>query len=175
MSETTLNLFETPKTPATAKPAREIYRGFELRTTVMRVMEPETNLSARSPEDTRKICADMADLAQESFVVLLLNTRNRVIDKVMITLGIMDCSLVHPREVFRPAILKNACAIILVHNHPSGDPSPSADDLRVTKQLVEAGKIIGIKILDHVIIGRRSDEQMKDFCSLRETGMSQFE
>lgn len=95
----------------------------------------------------------LRDLPQEEFHALLLSARHRVIGEVFITRGILDASLIHPREVFRPAITQSAAAIILVHNHPSGDPTPSAEDRAVTKQLGAVGRTVGIPIVDHVVIG----------------------
>ena len=126
--------------------------------------------TARTPADVRAICADMATIAQESFVCLDLNAKNGVIDRRLVTLGIADASLVHPREVFRGAILNCACAVIVSHNHPSGDATPSAEDVRVTRQLVDAGQILGIRVLDHVVIGRGE----RDHVSLRESGLVEF-
>ena len=98
----------------------------------------------RTPADMARLCADVRDLAQESFHVILLNAKNRVVNRQMVSLGIADASLVHPREVFRQAILDNAAAIVLLHNHPSGDPTPSAEDVRITRQLIEVGKVVDI-------------------------------
>ena len=95
----------------------------------------------------------LRDLPQEEFHALLLSARHSVIGEVFITRGILDASLIHPREVFRPAITQSAAAIILVHNHPSGDPTPSAQDRAVTKQLSAVGRTVGICIVDHVVIG----------------------
>jgi DNA repair protein RadC len=122
------------------------------------------------PEDVSRICSDLQNSAQESFHCLLLNTKNHLLNRVMVSLGIADASLVHPREVFRAAIEANASSIVMVHNHPSGDPAPSSEDLRITRQLVEAGKFIDIKVVDHVIIGRGDP----GFISLRESGLCQF-
>jgi len=97
----------------------------------------------------------MRDLAHEEFHVLLLNTQNVVTRQLQVTRGTLDASLVHPREVFRSAIAEAAASIILVHNHPSGDPTPSPEDRAVTRQLRAAGVVIGIEVLDHVIIGER--------------------
>ncbi len=113
-----------------------------------------TNISLRQPANVLEVCGDLIELAQECFNALLLNTRNIMINRVLVTVGLVDSSLVHPREVFREAIRSNASAVILAHNHPSGNTAPSAEDLRITRQLVEAGKIININVLDHVIIGR---------------------
>lgn len=90
---------------------------------------------------------------REHFVVLLLDTQNQIIGIHTVTIGTLDASLVHPREVFKPAILANAGSIVIAHNHPSGDPAPSAEDRAVTRQLVNAGATVGIEILDHIIVG----------------------
>jgi len=127
-----------------------------------------------TPEDAATICADLKELAQEAFHVLLLNTRNRLINRQMVSLGVLDSALVHPREVFRPAFLQGAAAIVLVHNHPSGDPTPSAEDVRLTRQLIQVGQVMGIKILDHVIIGRVTDSS-RGFLSLRESAVCEFD
>lgn len=91
---------------------------------------------------------------QENFYVLILNLQNQIIKEELISKGVLDAAILHPREVFRPAIKHSASKIILVHNHPSGDPNPSKEDLDITKILIEVGKLIDIKILDHVIIGK---------------------
>ena len=90
---------------------------------------------------------------REQCLCLALDTRNNLIGMNTISIGSLDCSVVHPREVFKFAILANASSIILAHNHPSGDLTPSDDDVRLTKRLMEAGEIIGIDVLDHIIIG----------------------
>lgn len=89
---------------------------------------------------------------QEGFWVIMLNTRRRVLGHVLVSIGTVDQVLVHAREVFRPAIVGNAHAVVLVHNHPSGDPSPSDADIRVTREIREAGKILKIEVLDHLIM-----------------------
>ena len=120
------------------------------------------------------MCSDIAGLAQESFHVLSLDVRNRLINRHLISLGLADASLVHPREVFRAAIGQDgACALLLAHNHPSGDPTASAEDLRITRQLVEAGRILDVRILDHVIIGRPMNGSPA-FLSMREAGLVTF-
>ncbi|PYJ03026.1 MAG: hypothetical protein DME25_13855 [Verrucomicrobia bacterium] len=107
----------------------------------------------------------------EVFQVLLLNTRRRLIGKpVKIADGTLDTLLVHPREVFKAAIAANAAAVLLVHNHPSGDPTPSEADIKVTRDLIRAGQLLKIEVLDHVIIGRKTNEREKDYASLRELG-----
>jgi DNA repair protein RadC len=106
----------------------------------------------------------------ETFQALLLNTRRRLIRFHEISDGTLDTILVHPREVFRPAIAANAAAIVLVHNHPSGDPTPSEADIKVTRDLIRAGQLLKIDVLDHVIIGRATPDRPKDYVSLRELG-----
>jgi DNA repair protein RadC len=106
----------------------------------------------------------------ESFQVLLLNTRKRLIRPVDIAQGTLDTLLVHPREVFRAAIVANAAGIVLVHNHPSGDPAPSEADIKVTRDLIRAGQLLKIEVVDHVIIGHATAERAKDYSSLRELG-----
>ncbi len=95
----------------------------------------------------------LKDEKQENFYILILNNQNNIIKEQLISKGIIDAAILHPREVFKPAIKNSASKIILVHNHPSGNPEPSSEDLDITKQLIDAGKLIDIKILDHVIIG----------------------
>lgn len=115
----------------------------------------------RGPADVYELLGGrLRDLPHEEFHALLLNAQNRVITGVAITRGILDASLIHPREVFRPAILESAAAVILVHNHPSGDPTPSAEDRAVTRQMTEAGRSIGIRVLDHIVIADRGWERV---------------
>lgn len=106
----------------------------------------------------------------EHFQIALLNTRRRLIRIENLSQGTLDTILVHPREVFRAAIAAGAAAIILVHNHPSGDPTPSESDIKVTRDLIRAGQLLKIDVLDHVILGRRTTEREKDWVSLRELG-----
>ena len=132
-----------------------------------------------SPADVHRVCADTADLAQETFLVICIDSKNRMLNRHMVSLGILDTALIHPREVFRAAILDGAAAVLLAHNHPSGDPTPSAEDVRITKQLVQAGQVVGIKVLDHVVIGRAAvpvgDQPGRlGFVSLRESGVVEF-
>ena len=138
------------------------------------VVKEASSVSIRTPEDIYRQLKDTAPLAQEAFTILTLNAKYRLLDRKLITLGIADASLVHPREVFRAAIQDGAAAIVISHNHPSGDPTPSAEDIRITRQLVEAGRIIGIEVLDHVIIGRPDSTRAQAFLSLRESGLVTF-
>ncbi len=106
----------------------------------------------------------------EHFIVLLLNTRRRLIRVEPISQGTLDAIHVHAREVFKHAISANAASIVLVHNHPSGDPTPSEADIKVTRDLIRAGQLLKIEVVDHVILGRRTTERARDFASLRELG-----
>jgi DNA repair protein RadC len=109
----------------------------------------------RGPADVfARMGPRLRDAPQEEFHALLLNSRHRVLREVLVTRGILDSALIHPREVFRPAVGEGAAGVILVHNHPSGDPTPSAEDRAVTRQLADAGRAVGIPVLDHVIVGR---------------------
>jgi DNA repair protein RadC len=108
--------------------------------------------------------------------VLLLDTKSRLMaPPCEVSKGTLNSSLVHPREIFKPAIQHSAASVILAHNHPSGDPSPSAQDIRITKKLIEAGKTMEIKVLDHLIMGRKTRDGANDFFSLRESGLAEFE
>ncbi len=106
----------------------------------------------------------------ETLQALLLNARRRLIRVEEISQGTLDSILVHAREVFRLAIAANAAALVLVHNHPSGDPAPSEADIKVTRDLIRAGQLLKIEVLDHVIIGRATPERPKEYASLRELG-----
>lgn len=106
----------------------------------------------------------------ECFVVLFLNTRKRVKGHQLVTIGTMDTLLIHAREVFRTAIVSSAASVLLLHNHPSGDPTPSEADIKVTRDLIRAGHLLKIEVVDHVIIGRATAERAKDYSSLRELG-----
>ncbi|TCN24557.1 RadC family protein [Mesobacillus foraminis] len=117
----------------------------------------------RSPEDGAKyLMNDMRFLSQEHFVCLYLNTKNQVIHRQTIFIGSLNASIVHPREVFREAVRRAAASVICAHNHPSGDASPSREDIEVTKRLVECGKMIGIELLDHLIIGDNKYVSLKE-------------
>lgn len=117
----------------------------------------------RSPEDGANYCMEeMRFLTQEHFVCLYLNTKNQVLHKRTIFIGSLNASIVHPREVFKEAFRRSAASIICLHNHPSGDPSPSREDIEVTKRLVECGKIMGIEVLDHIIIGEHKYVSLKE-------------
>ena len=116
----------------------------------------------RSSEVAHHYLPLMRDLRKEVFRVLLLNRANHLIKEVTISEGTLEASIVHPRDVFREALLEPAAGIILMHNHPSGNPSPSEEDLRITKQLVEAGRLLGIKVYDHIILAGESYRSLAD-------------
>ena len=102
------------------------------------------------------------NLPREVFIAVLLNARNEVIREITIAVGCLTGSLVHPRELFQPAVRDSAAAVILVHNHPSGDPTPSPEDVQLTERLVEAGRILGIRVLDHVVVAQGGYASLMD-------------
>jgi DNA repair protein RadC len=107
-----------------------------------------------SPRDVFEAVREyLADVDREHFLTLLLTTKNGIVGVNTTSIGTLNSSLVHPREVFKPAIIANSAAVILVHCHPSGDPTASNEDMEITRRLVEAGKLLGIEVLDHVIVG----------------------
>jgi DNA repair protein RadC len=130
-------------------------------------LEPELkNFDIKDPEAVVKaIRASIKDKAKEHFKLILLNPRNKIIGISTISVGTLNASLVHPREVFKDAIMHSAASVVLAHNHPSGDPEPSEDDITITKRLIEAGKILGIEVMDHIIIAKNG------FFSFKEKGL----
>ncbi|NQU40704.1 MAG: DNA repair protein RadC [Lentisphaerae bacterium] len=134
------------------------------------------DVTVRSPEDVAGLLGQRARvLDSEVFWVIHLNAKNVAKGQPKaVTTGLLDASLVHPREICRDAIRTAAAAVVLAHNHPSGDPTPSAEDLRITRQLIEAGKIVDIKVLDHVVLGRPGQNRAKTFMSMREEGLVAF-
>ena len=130
----------------------------------------------RTPDDAARLLRDTVRvLSNEVFWVLLLDTKNYLKrPPVEVSRGLLDASLVHPREVFRDAVRCSTAAVVVVHNHPSGDPTPSSEDVRITRQLVEAGKVVGIGVLDHVVLGKAAQEGACDYLSLRESGLVTF-
>ena len=104
----------------------------------------------------------IADQNKEFFIALYLNTKNGIIKQEVVSVGSLNANVVHPREVFRTACMVSALSIIVAHNHPSGDPAPSREDIEITKKLAEAGKMIGIELLDHVILGQNRNYGFKE-------------
>lgn len=124
---------------------------------------PDPMPAIRSPEDVAGLLMEeMRSLDREHFRELLLNAKNRVLSVETISVGTLNASLVHPREGLKPAIVKSAAAIILVHNHPTGVPTPSQEDIAITKRFVRAGEVVGIPVLDHVIIGNGRYQSLKE-------------
>ena len=130
-------------------------------------LEPELkNFDIKDPEAVVKaIRASIKDKAKEHFKLILLNPRNKIIGISTISIGTLNASLVHPREVFKDAITHSAASVVLAHNHPSGDPEPSEDDITITKRLIEVGKILGVEVIDHIIVGKNG------FFSFKERGL----
>ncbi|GBE57044.1 hypothetical protein BMS3Bbin16_01259 [archaeon BMS3Bbin16] len=117
----------------------------------------------KSPEDAHRIIAPrLRNLKKETFKALYLNTKNQLIREETVSIGSLDASVVHPREVFKTAIAESAAAIILAHNHPSGDPEPSREDIELTNKLIQGGKIIGINVLDHIVVGNGTYVSLSD-------------
>ena len=118
--------------------------------------------SISRPSDVVGLVADIKDKKKEHFLAVFLNARNQVICKEEVSVGSLNASLVHPREVFYPAIGSSAASAILVHNHPSGDVTPSQEDIELTRRMVQAGEILGIEILDHLIVASERFLSMKE-------------
>jgi DNA repair protein RadC len=130
-------------------------------------LEPELkDFDIKDPQSVVKaISASIKDKAKEHFKLILLNARNKILGISTISIGSLNASIAHPREVFKDAIMHNAYSVVLAHNHPSGDPEPSEDDLTITKRFLEAGKILGIEVIDHIIITKTG------FFSFKEKGL----
>jgi DNA repair protein RadC len=144
--------------------ARQIKAVLELGR-LLAVPPKQERQTIRSPQDAFELFRyELAHLQQEHFIIAGLNTKNHVLFKHTVTIGTLNASLVHPREVFRPLIRHAAASCIVAHNHPSGDSTPSREDITVTKRLQEAGEIIGIDVLDHIVCG------VEEFTSLKERG-----
>lgn len=149
----------------TAK-AAQIKAAFELANRLEGYAEADQKPVVKTPEDVVGLVRGrLKDKRKEHFLALMLDTRSQLIKVAEISVGSLDTSIVHPREVFQEAISASAASVIFVHNHPSGDTTPSEDDIGLTKRLAEAGEIVGIDVLDHVIIGAKS------YLSLKREGM----
>lgn len=126
------------------------------------VHEPDSNEKITRPEDIANWANPVRNSMQEHFLCLSLNNAGEILNNRVITIGLLNYSLIHPREVFRGAITDNASSVILIHNHPSGSLEPSSQDIEITKQLKLAGDIIGIQVMDHVIVTRNSHLSMRE-------------
>ena len=125
----------------------------------------DVNKKIQSPEDAYEVAQKVikaSEYAEENLWLITLDTKNSITGIFTVSTGSLNSSLVHPREVFKRAMLQNAASIIICHNHPSGDPTPSKDDIGITKRLYEAGEILGIKLLDHIIAGDNSYTSLKE-------------
>ena len=143
-------LFVEEHTTRTKQASIPIYRVTLVREGKM----PTYETRIRSSANAHTVLQDyLADTDREHFVILMLDQKNQVIGINTVSVGSLTASIVHPREVYKPLILSNAAAVILGHNHPSGDPQPSKEDRAITTRLVEAGKLLGINVLDHLVIG----------------------
>jgi len=141
--------------------ATQLKAAFEL-SKRLETAEEGKKIAIKSPVDVVKLIkTELRDKKKEHFFVILLDTRNQFLGKDKISVGSLDTSIVHPREVFKPALSVSAASVILVHNHPSGDPEPSEEDIKLTKRLVEAAEIMGIDVLDHIIIGDKKYLSLK--------------
>ncbi|AFH65042.1 hypothetical protein B2K_30790 [Paenibacillus mucilaginosus K02] len=163
LSDMSLEQMTSIKGIGSAK-ALQIRAGIELGRRMARSGLNET-VTIRSPQDAANLLMeDLRYLQKEHFVCLFLNTKNHVIGRETLSMGSLNASIVHPREVFRSAIKRSSASIVCAHNHPSGDPTPSPEDIALTRRLAEAGEIVGIEVLDHLVIG---DQR---FVSLKELG-----
>jgi len=133
--------------------ALRLAASFELARRLARLI-PDTKTVITSPENAAAlVMEEMRHLDREHFYALFLNTKNHLLAREVISIGTLNSSAIHPRELFKTAIRRSAAAVILVHNHPSGDPTPSRQDIEATNRLVEAGNIVGIEVIDHLVIG----------------------
>jgi DNA repair protein RadC len=127
----------------------------------VRDQAPSRLVAIRGPADVVGVCKTLQRAQREVFAVLLLNARHELMRRVTVSVGSLNASIVHPREVFKPAILASAASIVLVHCHPSGDPEPSEEDISITRRLVKVGDLLGIDVLDHVIVARRGTVSLR--------------
>jgi DNA repair protein RadC len=125
-------------------------------------------VEVNTPEQVAAICADMRGLDREAFEVLCLSTKNKLLARVHVSLGSLNASICHPREIFKSAIVANAASVVLVHNHPSGDPTPSGADCQLVRRLCRAGEVLGLDVVDSVVLGGGDTTAMS---SMRELGM----
>ena len=145
---------------------------------VMRLQDaqPRDNSTMETPEQVVTYLRGMLSNSVmyrpdvENFIIVHLSTRKKPIGLEVVGTGTLDTLLVHPREVFKSAIIANSAAILMAHNHPSGDPTPSEADIKVTRDMIRAGQLLKIEVIDHIVLGRPSETNSKDYASLRELG-----
>jgi DNA repair protein RadC len=150
--------------------ATQLKAAFELAKRLARPREQQPMISVPA-EAAALLREEMRLLDREEFRVLLLNTKSFLLKVAHVSRGSLNASIVEPREVFKDAIAASAAGVILAHNHPSGDPTPSAEDVAITKRLAKAGEVLGITVLDHIILGHQVQGRDRDFVSLKELGL----
>ena len=160
-----MSAVELQQLGVSARVALRLEATFQLFKKLRNIPESKTNNCVNSPKEVAQNLSFIANEEQEHLVVLLLDTKNNIKKTVVVSKGTINSSLVHPREVFKIAIRESANAIIIAHNHPTGDLTPSRQDIEVTKRLCEVGQTVDIGVLDHVIVGS------KGYCSLKEEGL----
>ena len=151
--------------------AIQLQAAFELARRLSQHQDDGPRLVTTPTDAAALVREDLRLLDRESFRVILLNTKNAHLKTCAVSLGSLNASVVEPREVFKDAISASAAGMILVHNHPSGDPTPSSEDIAITRRLVKAGEMLGINVHDHIIMGRRVAGREQDFVSLKELGL----
>lgn len=161
-----LSFHELKKEFKNQVPAMKLQAMYEIFRRTNKLKKNGNKTKIKTADDVFNYYIDnLMDKNKEHFYALYLNTKNRIISESLVSIGTLNASLIHAREVFNPAIKSSANSVILVHNHPSGDPSPSKEDEKVTKAIIDAGNILGIKVLDHVVIGNG------DFFSFKKDGL----
>ena len=134
-------------------------------TYLVREAVSSTLATMSTPEDVAELMEQVFDVAhadREVFAAFGLNTKNKVIGAWVVSVGSLNASIVHPRELFKPAVMLSAASIVVAHNHPSGDPEPSGADIQLTRRLVKAGDVLGIEVLDHVVVGDEGHVSLRD-------------
>jgi DNA repair protein RadC len=161
-----LTMVAEEQSTATARRYDRVQSAIELGRRVVVDEAKRSNITVRNPEDVIFLCTpEMQGFDREHFWVLLLNVKNKLIRRVEVSVGSLNASVVHPREVYKEAVRWSAASVVLIHNHPSGDPTPSGADIQLTRRLTRAGETLGIELIDHIVIGG------DDHASLRDLGL----
>jgi DNA repair protein RadC len=150
-----------PGTPPLREDERDARRFAALLEFARRALGPAPGVELSRPEDVIPLLHEWRTARREHFVGFYLNARNQLLARTLVSVGSLSASIVHPREVFEPAIVRGAAGVIVAHNHPSGDPEPSPEDIAVTRRLADAGTLLGIELLDHVIVAERGEVSLK--------------
>lgn len=143
---------------------KAVYETIEVNEEIITYLKPNTRYT--SPEQVFNVFSFLMQETKEHFLALHLDGKNRILCVDLVSMGSLNQSIVHPREVFKTALVSSAAAIILIHQHPSGDPAPSSEDISITKRLKEAGELLGIKVLDHIIIGQDNYYSLSEGCAM---------